>query len=353
MRIRKGFTLIEVLIAMGITLAVLTYALVNYYRSSNDSALQRETSLLMARLRFAQQETASGKTFNYCYHFTGMTCTGNGNTVKVCDNDPTKRCNTVADCGGALCDSECDGKQCCPNGVGGSGPCPAGHETPDGGFALTFSCEANLPPDGLHTYPLFELAKSRYALFAERRACVYTDNCFPPRYTAFNDSLISSDGIISSMFYVGSNYNRLKGDTVQEQYTVNADVEIADLQITALNAISPTSGPPKQSFHCGDDSPWEGVRVHTIDPSSSIVPNNYPIQAAIRFAPPDGQEVFITDNVSITPPPYSANPTNAWVKAEVMLKLKRRGSDCRVISITRAGVISERNDADCNITTSS
>ncbi|MEK7570025.1 MAG: GIY-YIG nuclease family protein [Patescibacteria group bacterium] len=396
-----GFTLIEVIIAVGISVGLLAFVLANYYRGGDDSALNKETSLLMSRIRFAQEEANSGKTFGYCYHFTGTSCTGNGprvcsndllkacplgtecgpgnscvnaTTSLVCSNDPYRQCSVDGDCAnGGTCRYSCDpnnniARNCCPGGTGLNGVCPTGNETPTGGFVISLACPGGYTKPGGYDeteYPFLTNGASMYGLFAERRTCGSASAsaptlCFPPRQTAalgaFDDTAIGSDGIVSAFTFLWgapSGSKGQKGDTAQERYVLDPKVVVKDLQLVSQNAVPGATGTGK-IFRCtsgdnpGGGTPWRGKTVSTA--GNSLVPNNYPLQVAIRFIPPDGRSVMLTDNIAINPPGAGSDPdpNNAWVSADVMLGLvKRPNSDCHVVTMTRAGVVSQRTDADC------
>ena len=342
----SGFTLIEILVAMGIFALLFSLVYANFQRSNQQTSLQRETSFLMSRIRYTQELTAAGKDAPFCHHWTGVSadpassCTGLDYAYPCPGTDPTKDCSTVS---------------------------PA----PPGGFGLTFSCPVPSTAKWSNYFltaqwPVMANAKSSYYMLAERQTCYNvadgdTDaECFPFWYvTADDDGLLPYDGILSAEVidldsFVG------KGDTFQTKYTVSDDTSIVDLQVTDTNS---------DSFHCGDESPWQSKFVPAYNFTTkqqlnkwSLVTTstenvfNYPIQVAMRFVPPDGRTIAISDNISpflpgtpsaSTPNGWNLDFANPWAKVEIMLGLKNRHTDCQVVRVTREGTINSYVDANC------
>lgn len=367
MKQRTGFTLIEVLVAVGIGLAVLAFVLANYSRGGKDSVLSRETSLLVSRLRYAQELTSSGSILRYQeYSHTGSTCTCNPNAP---DTDPssckkTNQCHSIKtgetnppnpwpESTPATC-------VCCPADAGDvDSKCNKGKDTPQGGFAVGFSC-LNTNGSEVKAYgsdvPQVFYARERYYLVADRVKCIGApgwEGCFPLNSPPVDDRADSSgsDGIISMY------YQDYKGDTTKEKYIVDPNVQIYNLRVTytspiSLPAISALPVANKASFTCADSSPW--YRYTAVYPALTVpgtaekVPWDYPIQATVRFVPPDGRTLDLNDNIyAYAPTATGADLANPVKSVEVMLKLKNRNTDCRVVTITKPGAISQAVDADC------
>lgn len=348
---KKGFTLIETIIAVGIGLALLAFVLANYSRGGIDSILSRETSLLISRLRYAQELTSTGSVLRYQEDWSGAAC--------FCD--PAKQ----------FCEAKfCTPRQgipfeswqtcpCCPDPSNLA--CDQGKETPQGGFAVGFSCLNNTGADTADSHfitadpqdnPQIVYARSKYYLVAERLKCVGNidyRNCFPLNSLPLGDPWDSSesDGIISML------REDYKGDTTKEKYVVDSIVQIINLRLTytkpiSLPAIAALPAEEKISFTCADKSPWYRLNVAVPDVSGEKVTSQYPIQATVRFVPPDGRVVDLNDNIyEFAPTATGADPTNPVKSVEVMLKLKKRNTDCRVVTITKAGAISQAVDNDC------
>ncbi|MEK7518694.1 MAG: prepilin-type N-terminal cleavage/methylation domain-containing protein [Patescibacteria group bacterium] len=380
MRMRKGYTLIEIIVAISIIMLVLTLVMANSRRGGNDSVLARETNLLMSRLRYAQELTASGSILRYQGGaYSGASCLTNNQ----CNFKCTLSKNVADSCG--TYDGPDDGTepdlinpvtscQCCPVSGVAPGNCENGKETPQGGFAVGFSCRSDY--GGVQA----QLGSESYYLVADRIKCVgkrldengnqMYDNgnpiigsCWPPvdtawNYNAFNED---SDGIIS-LYYWGA-----KGDTVKEKYTVDTTIEIKDLRVTYTSVFQAGSMPAaRNSFTCTDSSgnptksPWGGLYVPGVPDNGatnwyykSIVSDSFPIQATVRFMPPDGRIIDVNDNIYSYAPKAvgGADMENPVKSVEIMLKLKNRSTDCRVVTVTRAGLISQRVDADCDFAT--
>jgi prepilin-type N-terminal cleavage/methylation domain-containing protein len=348
----KGFTYIEVLVAITILLGLLSLVYANFRRANVDSGLQKEASLLMSRIRYTQEITAAGVNAKFCQHWTG------------------RKCATDADCTPISVLS-----YCCP--VTGQN-CTDASISPPGGYALTFSCPVSAGTiwegNSVHDMPLLYKAESIYSLYADRQSCYMYDltasnSCFPPNFSSMSDNakdgLEKADGVISSVFTEQSTpaaLDRVKGDTFQEYYSLGSSISIVDIRVTATQPLSYNG---LSTFSCGEPSPWQGKDVQAYDVStgtqlarwarvrsSTGVVENYPIQATIRFAPPDGRKVAISDNISqFLPKTDDAQPDldfdNPWAKVEIMLGAKNRETDCKVVQVTKEGAISSYTDANC------
>lgn len=302
-RERGGFTLIETIISMGLLLLVLSFALANYYRGGDDSVLNRETSLLMGRIRLAQEETASGQTFKYC------------------DNSSSgKTCTIVSDCPAHV------GQACIPTNP----------ITPPGGEAMVFSCPATYVVNN-YFYKIIDQAKTHYGQYADHVKCKGTDNtCLPPISHQSNWELEASDGVITYYHFIVGNQLKIGLDAQRALYAVDSKVEIKDIRLTEANGAPHT---------CATPSPWAG-QPSPIPNNGAAVPAWQPLQGVYRFLQPDARKVEISDNIRATAP-----SGQDWTTLEVMLKLKKRGSDCSVVTMTESAVISQRNDADCDFAT--
>jgi prepilin-type N-terminal cleavage/methylation domain-containing protein len=358
MKIFKGFTLIEIIIAVGIMLAVLSFVLANYYRGGNDSVLSRETSLFMSRMRYAQELTSSGKTISYCDHYSGLSCT----------ND--------ADCyGWAPAGLDPGGVAKCLLPEGPSGTLGTYNSIPLGGYTVSLSCGSRAAPAdpvynplvqnniGTPSAPvlqdvvdafgqpvvkfplLWRGANKNIFLFADNISC--TGECYPLQ-TWNKNFWTTNQGDNLIMNYLSSsngNYyaNTLKGDLLLHTWAIDKNVSVKDIQLTE----SPIVGRASRQFSCAGFSPWKNSFPFS---GSGQVRGDYPLQASISFIPPDARTVLITDNVSVKPPPASGSAGD-YQQVEVLLKLNKRDTDCRVVTVTRTGVISQRTDADCDLAT--
>lgn len=367
-KIRDGFTLIEVLVAVGISLAILVFVVANYRGSNKDSVLSKEVALVMANLRYAQELTASGKTIKHCSFFTGQECTSNAD----CKCAPPTDCTPIT---GSSTPDICTGEI-----------------LPAGGYAVVFSCTPNgnlnagirdneypstvgaphSPGEGM-ILPYY--GKRAYSIFAELISCKKTvppesadeQGCFPTRSVPVNpnkpwnaDPRIS-DGLIS--YYYNSSRPGLRGDTLENMYFLSNDVEVRGIQVTSkLDTKS------KCEMHSAspvfENSKWYNNSTFGVPNTNSTAfsglsyvgdQSNYPIQAVIRFLPPDGRIVQISDNVASSPPATGASiaaqwdidPENPWAKAEIMLGVVKDTSKCRLITVKQSGEISQRVDYDC------
>lgn len=294
--------MLEVLVSAGIFIALLGLILANYRRSNDDSILSREATLLMSRLRLAQESTAGGAVAGFC----------------TLTNDDTK-CASNAECAAIAPGSTCT------------------VSTPSGGFGLFASCSTGSVALGDNHWP----DRSSYYLFADRVQC--KRDCFPlnwsepqnwpnPPGTQFAGVDTTTDHLFSSDAYGSS--GRYKGDTIAEEFRFDAKVQLVDLQLQET-----TTG---QTHTCADGSPWKGLAQPTPSPLG-LVPDSYPLQVAIHYPTPDGRSVVISDNVSKT-----TQASSTWKEAHFMLGLVTRPTqDCRVVRVTKDGVITQEIDADC------
>ncbi len=56
----NGFTLIEIIVAMGIMMLTLGLILANYNQGKSASLVSREAALMMGRIRLTQEQTSAG-----------------------------------------------------------------------------------------------------------------------------------------------------------------------------------------------------------------------------------------------------------------------------------------------------
>lgn len=315
-----GFTLIETLVATGIMLALLAVVLANYRRGNDDSALNREVSLLMSNVRLAQEQTAAGQILKYCEHYVGHTCKFNGD------------CPSSSDCAG--------NPVCLCNNYGNS------DETPKGGFGVLFGCRQTG-----YTFPWIEKGANNpdnpngYFIYGDNRKCVATAPyiCFPPDFVSLNTSgLTNFDGRVSTQKLT----NGFKGDTLQNGLIINEKIKIKDIRLSNSSASYYCAGAGNLKY-----SPW---RNQTPPGTNSLVPSTYPLQIFVRFLPPGGRALAISDNVGGAFPPVPGTDTpdlnNPWLKADIMFGLKNRDTDCKVITITKDGAINQSVDSNCSFT---
>lgn len=299
----RGFSLVELIVSMGIFTLLLGLVVANYRRGSEDSVLSRETTLLMSRLRFTQESTAGGQSTGYC---------------KV--QNPDKKCNTNADC------------------VAPAANCSV--NAPSGGYGMLFSCNPSVTaysnPD--NHWP----GSGSYFMFADRVQCL--GNCFPFDWSgatwdgaalAFKNMDTGTDHLFSSDAAV----NYFKGDTIAEEFTLDPKVTLLDMQLLETG----TNGKVK----CINASPWIGAApAHPL----GNPPSNYPLQAVVHFPSPDGRSVVLSDNVrTVTPNTgFGLSGGQPWQEIQLMLGLKSRlTEDCRVVRITKENIITQVADADC------
>jgi type II secretory pathway pseudopilin PulG len=296
-----GFTLVEVIISVGILTMLSAMIIVNYRRGNDDSALNREIAVLMSNIRLAQEQTAGGLVTNHCSVYTGQACTG---------------------------DSDC---------ASGGGVCvPDPVNVPYGGYAVAFSCQDI--PGGIN-YPLAYNGKTQYGVFAENRSCALNAGagCFPVQAAAVDPEVVTgvTDGRVS---YVGTLATGYFGDTLQNFIKLKNKIEIKNIKLTSFD---------NSTVKCGEDSPWLG---RPVPDTGSTVAALYPIQALIRFIPPDGRTTAISDNIAAGKPTADNKVDSAklWVKAEIILGVEGRLTDCRTVMVTDAGMVSQRMDASCD-----
>lgn len=302
-----GFTLVEILVSIGITVLLLGLLLANYRRSNDNSLLAQQTADIMTRIHLAQETAASSTTVT----------TPSGNVInKFCENNLALECD---------CDSGC------PR------PCPASPDPqrciakpPIGGEVLLFKCNLAANPTD----------QTSYTWYVDTKRC--DKNCFTVGQTYTNntsDNLItdpSADGVI---------------EPFRQKYTLNSKTKIYDLRITGSS--------PSVSYTCADYSPWKGCPSGTTSlPPSSAVPPDFALQATIQytsqgsqFVSAVGRTLILTDNASrqtrLYAFPVSCDAGDYWSKVEIMIGLKSRQTDCRVISVTNTNIITDTNDEDC------
>ncbi|MEK7639825.1 MAG: type II secretion system protein [Patescibacteria group bacterium] len=291
-----GFTLVETLVAVGVFAILMGLVITNYRRGNDDSILSREAALLMAQLRVAQEQTAAGRVTPYCHP-------GNSDTPCV----------------------GCAEEQTCTQ------------SSPSGGYGVFFSCSTDTTGD--NHWP----DRDHYFTFGDRVQC--QKNCFPFIYddAAHWDSNVPAfrkiDAASDHLFSSGGLSPGPYGDTIASQNTFDSKVKIIDLQLIE-------SGVNGGKATCVSLSPWIGKQPLPGD----AVPAGYPLQATIHFPAPDGRQVVISDNISTKTPTSVIGFTGdqPWKEANIMLALKARPStDCRVVRVTKDGIISQSTDADC------
>jgi len=351
-RNRPGFTFVEISVVLFITAILFSIVLANYRRANQDSLLQRETSLLMSRIRLTQELSAAGHVTKYCAHYTGRKCDAHSD----CSLETRYKCCPTQDTsnsGGESIEGTCSDTD---TGL------------PAGGYALAFSCQTTSFNTDDYRYYSFERGNSGYGLFADRKKCFVSNNwCFPTFFQGFEDNVPQeTDGIITSAAFQDSANppTKLKGDTRVEWYDLDSKITVKDIRITATYPVAGDSN--RNGYTCEQYSPWAGKAVSgftdfgeefttndTLQPTGGDV-RKYPIQLGIRFVPPDGRKVMLTDNVSSYPPDVNGKPdrTNPWSVGEIMLAIEDRpNTDCRVVKVTASNVVTQYVDADCNFAT--
>ncbi len=288
MRQRKGFTIIEALVVITITGILLGVLLANYRRSNENSLLIRETASIMSRIRLAQETAASAQTYGtFCENALHTECVDDG---------------TCAPLAGVP-------KKCIA-------------KPPPGGEALWFSCNS----------------EDHYRWMGDTNKC--TGDCF-----------VTPDGTVENE---ADNLITLNGnwpDFEREKFYFDLKIELKDIQLTRNTAgvLSP--------FRCNSGTqptggaPWKGQSLATPpNPTNSAVPNTWPLEVMVQFTtdPGDqlsanvGRKVNLSDNVSLFPP-----GGGVWEKAELMIGLTNRNTDCRVITMTNTNVLTDTVDANC------
>lgn len=286
---KSGFTLVEVLITIGITGLLLGLTITRYQHGNDDGALNRDAARISATLRLAQQQTASGEGVSYCAGKADRTC----NQDTDCSSPPT--CVTSA--------------------------------PPEGGMSMLFSCTSTYPNTSLYFAPL---ASSTFFMYGDRTSCATPGDCFPPGLLGAW-STARSDGFITS-YVSGVNF---KGDPKVGEYSLDARVDIRDLRLTVQ-----TTG---ETYRCSGQAPWKTLSDPTYTHGDTIAAD-YPLQGLVQFAPPTGRNITISDNVSTVDPTHK----NLWEKLEVLVGVKNRITGCRTVSITREGTISNTSSSNCD-----
>ncbi|MFA6588023.1 MAG: type II secretion system protein [Patescibacteria group bacterium] len=311
-----GFTLIETLVAMGIMLALLSVILANYRRGNDDSVLNRETAMLMSNIRLAQEETAAGQILRFCTTNIGQTC--------KTDSD-------------------------CPTGD----TCNPTQETPKGGYGIVLGCK-NGTVVGT-TLPWIEHGvdisnpnnPNAYFLYGDNLSCVGStayNSCFPMNPLLYNPNGPTSYDRRIGSWQTGENY----GDTLEKEVVLNDKVKIKDFKLTRgtdSNLTYYTCDVSNTGLSADHYSPWS-LSGAIIPGINTVVPANYPLQLYINFSPPTGRQTYISDNIEYFLP-GGPNLTDIWLKAEIMLGVKNRDTDCQVVTVTKEGMISRSVDADC------
>ncbi len=286
---------------MGIFSVLLGLILARYNRGSDDSLLVRQAALLVADIRLAQEQTSAGTTIRTCTEDTGTLCTADS--------------------------------QCSP------GTCQA-ETTPAGGYGVLFTCpQPAYPASQLATSAL---GASRYVTVADFVQCGSTGAlCYPPVFGDGSQWTTNAADGIASVYEILS---RSKGDPQTAQHDLDAKVSIVDIQLTETQSAAKVRC--RNGAYLGG-SPWNGKLepVHADD-----VPPDYPLQAFIRFLPPGGRAVVLNDNISDTAAVDGVIGTTgkSWSQVDIMLGLKNRVIDCRVIRMTKEGVISQHIDENCS-----
>ncbi len=215
---------------------------------------------------------------------------------------------------------------------------------------MTFGCGTDGAIYTATDYPnLSPLAKTHYYAFADvdkrtlykiyssetcEAAAAAGQDCFEATRQAFPlvDVPAATDSIVSYAPKLNVHY----GDTLVADYILNEKVTIEDVYIQAENEAQVYSCKGAQKV-----SPWNNAA--TLVPSIlGGVKSTFPLQASVQFVPPSGRSVKITDNI------YTHTPSgNEWTEMGVMLKLEDRSADCRAVTISKTGTISQTVDANC------
>ncbi|MFA6588022.1 MAG: type II secretion system protein [Patescibacteria group bacterium] len=295
-KLKKGFSILEILVTIGITALLMGVVIGNYRRGGDDSILEKEINLLMTRVRLTQEQTAGGTTGKYCE---------NPNYGKTCSVD-----------------SDCPSSTTCLEA-----------DTPKGGYAIVFNCDPSYQW-GLD-YPkmdvmddVTETNTTPYFIFGDRLSC--NSNCF--NNLNFDWSYIDSDGLITLINSSPMINPPTIGDTLVNTYELDNKLVFKDLQIVSSNL---------EMYSCKSIN-LSDLRGRPV-PDHGVVPAEYPLQATIRFKPPDGRQLEITDGVRTQTP-----GGNNWQKVSVMFGLKDRNTDCKIVSISKDGFITKDNDPNCS-----
>jgi hypothetical protein len=263
----------------------------------------------MTRIRLVQETAASSTTVT----------TPMGNVVnKYCENSINTPCGVLGFNPGE-----------CP----GAAPQVCSAKPPKGGEVILFGCGANSDA----------LERTQYYWFVDTFQCVA--NCFSNAPSPTNVEN-ASDNLIAC-------YTCSEGlkEPYRQKYNLDAKIKIYDIKISST---------PNLFFTCASNpSPWAGCPPGTPSlPPASAVPNPFPLQATIQytsqfgdqFVSAVGRTLILTNNVSKKSPTVlgSCVPSgNDWSKVEIMIGLKKRATDCRVITVTNTNIITDTNDADC------
>ncbi len=289
----RGFTLAEILISIGILSILGGMVISSYSRGTGQSALQKETNLLMGRLRLAQEKTASGTQERHCTKQGGVQCASGADCTAVTGDT----CASLA--------------------------------TPPGGHAILISCDdAPSPFTG-------DVAHATYFHYSHTAACAAGGTCFPPTRNGGTSWSPGTDGVISSY----GTFSALYGDALVESFTLDAKVEIRDVRLVAQDT---------NAYTCADGTPWAGQ----VEPlHNDEVPSPYPLQVLFSSIPPDGRRVAISDNIAAgVPGGTPAQVVSPWAKAEILLGVRTKNI-CTVVSMNGEGIITSRNDDDCDVET--
>ncbi len=286
----SGFTLIEIIITIGITGILLALVVTRYQRGNEDSILNREVARITSTIHLAQQQTASGEVVSFC----------SGKVDQSCTNDTN--CAGVGSCQVAT--------------------------PPEAGMSVLFSCASPaLPSTQLYVSPI---ASSTFFMYGDRTFCASQPlgDCFPPSYIG-PWTYAEGDGLITS-YVSGGN---LLGDPKVGEYALDSHIDIRNLRLTVAST--------GVTYQCSGGAPWANQH----DPiHHALVPANYPLQGVIHFTPPSGTQLTLSDNVSVVDPVSS----NVWEKLDVLVGVKGRTIACRNISVSREGAVTNTVSTNCD-----